>query len=90
MRKIYLTLAIMAMTAVPTVALAQDSGEEWTPAIETGYFRIVHNGYGDVLNVDQKYGFSLNATRTEDEGSKGNHACSSHSPININMYILFT
>ena len=53
---------MMAMTAVPTVALAQDSGEEWTPAIETGYFRIVHNGYGDVLNVDQKYGFSLNAT----------------------------
>lgn len=47
---------------MPTVAQAQDGGEEWTPAIETGYFRIVHNGYGDVLNVDQKYGFSLNAT----------------------------
>ena len=53
---------MMAMTSVP--AMAQE-GETTYPTIETGYFRIVHNGYGDVLNVDKKYGFSLNATEND-------------------------
>lgn len=63
MRKIYFALAMMAMTSVPT--LAQEEYEPTYPTIETGYFRIVHNGYGDVLNVDKKYGFSLNATEND-------------------------
>ena len=63
MRKIYFALAMMAMTSVPT--LAQEEVEPTYPTIETGYFRIVHNGYGDVLNVDKKYGFSLNATEND-------------------------
>ncbi len=54
---------MMAMTSVP--AMAQEEGETTYPTIETGYFRIVHNGYGDVLNVDKKYGFSLNATEND-------------------------
>ena len=62
MKKIYFALAMMAMTSVP--AMAQE-GETTYPTIETGYFRIVHNGYGDVLNVDKKYGFSLNATEND-------------------------
>ena len=63
MRKIYLTMAMMAMTAMPNVAVAQDGGDElFNNTLEPGYFRIVNNGYGDVLNVNQKYGFSLNAT----------------------------
>ena len=65
MKKFYLSFAMLAMMAMPTVAQAQDGGEEWTSAIETGYFRIVHNGYGDVLNVDKKYGFSLDATEND-------------------------
>ena len=62
MKKIYMTLAMMAMMAVPTVA-QDDWGEDPVyTELSTGFFRFVHNGYGDVLNVNQKYGFSLDAT----------------------------
>ena len=55
MKKIYMTMALMAMMAVPTVA--QEEGDEDmgdTPVystIENGYFRVINNGYGDVLNL---------------------------------------
>ncbi len=57
MKKIYMTMALMAMMAVPTVALAQEEGDEDMgdvpvyPTIENGYFRVINNGYGDVLNL---------------------------------------
>jgi hypothetical protein len=67
MKKYLLSLATMAMMSVPTTVLAQEEGDietPFTPTIETGFFRIMNNGYGDVLNVSQKYGLSLDATET--------------------------
>ena len=69
MKKYFFYLAALAMMNMPTAMLAQDDEEgdietPFTPTIETGYYRIVNNGYGDVLNVDSKYGLSLNATET--------------------------
>ena len=61
MKKIYMTLAMMAMMAVPTVALAQEEGDEDMgdvpvyPTLKTGYYRIINNGYGDVLSTNSKY-----------------------------------
>ena len=69
MKKYFFYLATLAMMNMPTAMLAQDDEEgdietPFTPTIETGYYRIVNNGYGDVLTVDSKYGLSLNATET--------------------------
>ena len=69
MKKYLLSLAAMAMMSVPATVLAQDGeGEdEWGddpvyPTIETGYFRFVNNGYGDVLSLDGKHALSLSQT----------------------------
>ena len=59
MKKIYMTMALMAMMAVPTVA--QEEGDEDMgdvpvyPTLKTGYYRIINNGYGDVLSTNSKY-----------------------------------
>lgn len=67
MKKTILSFGLLALMATPMTSLAQDSdledrgdGEEVIyPTIETGYYRFVNNGYGDVLSTDAKYGFSL-------------------------------
>lgn len=71
MRKFYFALAMMAMTSVPTVALAQEGGDdEWGDdpvftSIENGYFRVINNGYGDVLNLSGLHLIKANQTENE-------------------------
>ena len=67
MKKHLFSLAAMAMMSVSVPVLAQNGGEgdietPYMPTVETGYYRIVNNGYGDVLTVDKQYGLNLNAT----------------------------
>lgn len=62
MKKILFSVAAMAMTMAPTVVMAQEGTQPDDPKIQTGYFRIINNGYGDVVTVDRKYGLSINAT----------------------------
>ena len=71
MKKIYMTMAMMAMMSVPTVALAQEEGDDdWGDepvfsSIENGYFRVINNGYGDVLNLSGLH--LIKADQTENE-----------------------
>ena len=58
-------MAAIALMALPTAATAQGEEPAANQKLTTGFYRIVHNGYGDVLNVDKKYGFSLDATEND-------------------------
>ena len=67
MNKMFFSLAVLAMMAMPTVAQAQENGEDTgeTPVyanLESGYFRFVNNGYGDVLSTDGKHKLSIRQT----------------------------
>ena len=69
MKKYLLSLAAVGMLGMPTVAVAQDGDDEWAedpvfPTIESGYFRFVNNGYGDVLSLDGKHALSLSQTES--------------------------
>lgn len=68
MKKIsFMAMATMAIMTLPTTAMAQD--DEWSDdeqpvfsTIDNGYFRIVNNGYGDVLSTDGAHQFGLSLT----------------------------
>ncbi|MBQ8127430.1 MAG: hypothetical protein IJ176_03420 [Prevotella sp.] len=65
-KKQLLALAALAMMSVPATTMAQDDDEMGDdpvyPTLETGYFRLVNNGYGDVLSLDAKHTLSLSQT----------------------------
>ena len=65
MKKIYIAMAMLAMTTVPT--LAQDPDDDWGDdpvytELNSGYYRFVNNGYGDVLNTSGKYALAVSET----------------------------
>lgn len=68
-KKLLLALAALAMMSVPATTMAQDDDEMGDdpvyPTIETGYFRFVNNGYGDVLSLDGKHALSLSQTEND-------------------------
>ncbi|MBQ9646260.1 MAG: hypothetical protein IJV24_07885 [Prevotella sp.] len=64
----FIAMAAMAIMALPTTAMAQDD-DDWSDeelpvssTIDNGYFRIVNNGYGDVLSTNGTHQFGLTLT----------------------------